>query len=120
MTIIATELGPVAFGHGVSILATSEASMVLMSVGLLGLVEIRATPLRVQINLSEDGREAIKLIVPDAVVARFRPPNKAELASGGESIVDFETEDTCSINVWILFYSHVAPIGSGKDLGCTD
>lgn len=34
-----------------------------------------------------------------SVVARFRPPNKAELASGGESIVDFEAEDTCSINV---------------------
>lgn len=34
-----------------------------------------------------------------AVVARFRPPNKAELASGGDHIVDFETEDTCSINV---------------------
>lgn len=34
-----------------------------------------------------------------AVVARFRPPNKAELASGGDQIVDFETEDTCSINV---------------------
>ncbi|KAI4274399.1 MAG: hypothetical protein LQ337_003971 [Flavoplaca oasis] len=32
------------------------------------------------------------------VVARFRPPNKAEIASGGETIVDFETEDTCSIN----------------------
>ncbi|CAD6592369.1 MAG: Kinesin heavy chain [Alectoria sarmentosa] len=32
------------------------------------------------------------------VVARFRPPNKAELASGGDQIVDFETEDTCSIN----------------------
>ena len=34
-----------------------------------------------------------------AVVARFRPPNKAELASGGDQIVAFETEDTCSINV---------------------
>lgn len=33
------------------------------------------------------------------VVARFRPPNKAELASGGDQIVDFETDDTCSINV---------------------
>lgn len=33
------------------------------------------------------------------MVARFRPPNKAELASGGDTIVDFETEDTCSINV---------------------
>lgn len=32
------------------------------------------------------------------VVARFRPQNKAELASGGDQIVDFETEDTCSIN----------------------
>ncbi|KAL8997782.1 MAG: hypothetical protein Q9169_003031 [Polycauliona sp. 2 TL-2023] len=32
------------------------------------------------------------------VVARFRPPNKAEIASGGETIVDFDTEDTCSIN----------------------
>ncbi|SLM39242.1 kinesin heavy chain [Lasallia pustulata] len=32
------------------------------------------------------------------VVARFRPPNKAELASGGEQIVDFETDDTCNIS----------------------
>ncbi|KAL8948758.1 MAG: hypothetical protein Q9222_005083 [Ikaeria aurantiellina] len=32
------------------------------------------------------------------VVARFRPPNKAEIASGGETIVDFESEDTCQIN----------------------
>lgn len=32
------------------------------------------------------------------VVARFRPPNKAEIASGGDQIVDFETEDTCRIN----------------------
>ncbi|KAL9127064.1 MAG: hypothetical protein Q9217_003993 [Psora testacea] len=31
------------------------------------------------------------------VVARFRPPNKAELASGGETIVDFDTEETCTI-----------------------
>lgn len=41
-------------------------------------------------------QELIHLCV---VVARFRPPNKAELASGGDQIVDFETEDTCSINV---------------------
>lgn len=33
------------------------------------------------------------------VVARFRPQNKVELASGGEPIVDFETEETCRINV---------------------
>ncbi|KAL8730827.1 MAG: hypothetical protein Q9181_004518 [Wetmoreana brouardii] len=32
------------------------------------------------------------------VVARFRPPNKAEIASGGDTIVGFETEDTCHIN----------------------
>lgn len=33
------------------------------------------------------------------VVARFRPPNRAEIANGGESIVSFESEDTCSLNV---------------------
>ncbi|KAJ4381784.1 Kinesin heavy chain [Didymella sp. IMI 355093] len=32
------------------------------------------------------------------VVARFRPQNKVEIASGGEPIVDFKSEDTCSIN----------------------
>ncbi|KAL3464568.1 kinesin-domain-containing protein [Aspergillus heterothallicus] len=32
------------------------------------------------------------------VVARFRPQNKVELASGGQPIVDFENEQTCSIN----------------------
>ncbi|KAF2659859.1 kinesin-domain-containing protein [Lophiostoma macrostomum CBS 122681] len=31
------------------------------------------------------------------VVARFRPQNKIEIASGGEPIVEFKTEDTCSI-----------------------
>ncbi|KAE9986342.1 hypothetical protein EG327_004389 [Venturia inaequalis] len=31
------------------------------------------------------------------VVARFRPQNKLEIASGGQPIVHFETEDTCSI-----------------------
>ncbi|KAF2138021.1 uncharacterized protein K452DRAFT_301401 [Aplosporella prunicola CBS 121167] len=31
------------------------------------------------------------------VVARFRPQNKIEIASGGEPIVKFETEDTCNI-----------------------
>lgn len=34
-----------------------------------------------------------------AVVARFRPPNKTEIAAGGEPIVDFDSEDTCRINV---------------------
>ncbi|KAI8935542.1 Kinesin heavy chain [Plenodomus lindquistii] len=31
------------------------------------------------------------------VVARFRPQNKVEIASGGEPIVDFNSEDTCTI-----------------------
>ncbi|KAI9737449.1 MAG: Kinesin heavy chain [Cirrosporium novae-zelandiae] len=31
------------------------------------------------------------------VVARFRPQNKVELASGGEPVVNFETDDTCSL-----------------------
>ncbi|KAH7083269.1 P-loop containing nucleoside triphosphate hydrolase protein [Paraphoma chrysanthemicola] len=31
------------------------------------------------------------------VVARFRPQNKIEIASGGEPIVDFNSEDTCTI-----------------------
>ncbi|KAF9700015.1 hypothetical protein EKO04_001365 [Ascochyta lentis] len=31
------------------------------------------------------------------VVARFRPQNKIEIASGGEPIVDFKSDDTCSI-----------------------
>lgn len=33
------------------------------------------------------------------MVARFRPQNKVELASGGEPIVEFEGNDTCRINV---------------------
>ncbi|KAI9706110.1 MAG: Kinesin heavy chain [Candelina mexicana] len=32
------------------------------------------------------------------VVARFRPQNKIELASGGEPIVAFQTEDTCHLD----------------------
>ncbi|KAI5300318.1 hypothetical protein KEM56_002548 [Ascosphaera pollenicola] len=32
------------------------------------------------------------------VVARFRPQNKVELASGGEPVVEFESDDTCRIN----------------------
>ncbi|KAI9672302.1 MAG: Kinesin heavy chain [Alyxoria varia] len=31
------------------------------------------------------------------VVARFRPPNKVEEANGGESVVEFNTEDTCNV-----------------------
>ena len=33
------------------------------------------------------------------VVARFRPQNKVELASGGQPIVTFPDDDTCAINV---------------------
>lgn len=32
-------------------------------------------------------------------MARFRPQNKIEIASGGEPIVDFNSEDTCTIQV---------------------
>ncbi|CAG8075983.1 unnamed protein product [Penicillium nalgiovense] len=32
------------------------------------------------------------------VVARFRPQNKIELSSGGKPIVEFENEESCSIN----------------------
>ena len=49
--------------------------------------------------LSNDCSANNRADVSFAVVARFRPPNKAELANGGDQIVDFETEDTCSINV---------------------
>ncbi|KAF2149307.1 kinesin-domain-containing protein [Myriangium duriaei CBS 260.36] len=31
------------------------------------------------------------------VVARFRPQNKIELASGGGTVVEFESEDTCNV-----------------------
>lgn len=34
-----------------------------------------------------------------AVVARFRPQNKIEIASGGEPIVEFKSDDTCTIQV---------------------
>jgi hypothetical protein len=33
------------------------------------------------------------------VVARFRPQNKIELASGGQPIVSFDGEDTCTVDV---------------------
>ncbi|RYO76070.1 hypothetical protein DL762_002794 [Monosporascus cannonballus] len=32
------------------------------------------------------------------VVARFRPQNKVELASGGQPIVNFQGDDTCTVN----------------------
>jgi kinesin family protein 5 len=33
------------------------------------------------------------------VVARFRPQNRTEIELGGEPIVKFESEDTCSLDV---------------------
>ena len=33
------------------------------------------------------------------VVARFRPQNRTEVELGGEPIVKFESEDTCSLDV---------------------
>jgi kinesin family protein 5 len=33
------------------------------------------------------------------VVARFRPQNRIELESGGQPIVKFDGEDTCTIEV---------------------
>jgi hypothetical protein len=38
-------------------------------------------------------------IYSSTVVARFRPQNKLEIASGGEPIVQFATEETCSLQV---------------------
>ena len=58
-----------------------------------------------------------------AVVARFRPPNKAELASGGDQIVAFETEDTCSINVRKASVPYIedkpSRLGKGSGYECT-
>lgn len=38
------------------------------------------------------------------VVARFRPQNKIEIAQGGEPIVQFESDETCKLDVslWLL------------------
>lgn len=37
------------------------------------------------------------------VVARFRPQNRIEVAEGGQPIVEFETEDTCRLDVSIPY-----------------
>jgi len=36
------------------------------------------------------------------VVARFRPQNRIEVGEGGQPIVEFESEDTCKLDVCIL------------------
>jgi kinesin family protein 5 len=33
------------------------------------------------------------------VVARFRPQNRTEIELGGQPIVEFESEDTCRLDV---------------------
>ncbi|OJJ45567.1 hypothetical protein ASPZODRAFT_17017 [Penicilliopsis zonata CBS 506.65] len=53
------------------------------------------------------------------VVARFRPQNKVELASGGEPIVDFENEQSCKINsregISAFTFDRVFPMGSRQN-----
>ncbi|MCJ1356993.1 MAG: Kinesin heavy chain [Icmadophila ericetorum] len=49
-------------------------------------------------NVAEENLNIQVIIEKSDFVARFRPPNKAEIASGGETIVQFDTEDTCTIN----------------------
>lgn len=46
----------------------------------------------------------------DTVVARFRPQNKIELANGGEPIVEFDSEDTCKINVNLKAFFSPSPL----------
>lgn len=46
-----------------------------------------------------DASPAADLDLHSIVVARFRPQNKIELANGGEPVVDFPSDDTCTINV---------------------
>lgn len=36
------------------------------------------------------------------VVARFRPQNRVEIESGGKPIVRFDSEDTCTLDVYTL------------------
>ena len=44
-------------------------------------------------------RQAVSANVYTVVVARFRPQNKVEQSSGGNSIVEFEGQQSCMINV---------------------
>lgn len=40
------------------------------------------------------------------VVARFRPQNRTEIGLGGLPIVDFESDDTCRLDVCFQMWSH--------------
>jgi kinesin family member 5 len=42
------------------------------------------------------------------VVARFRPQNRTEIELGGQPIVAFESEDTCSLDVGCTIYKTAA------------
>ena len=50
-----------------------------------------------------------------AVVARFRPQNKIEIASGGQPIVAFDSEDTCRIQVRCEDEMASSPSRNGTD-----
>lgn len=85
--------------HGVSKLESRKLrSCWLTHWDGLAAVLVRGTPSRV-CQLRKYPRSFNFKLTLGPVVARFRPPNKAEIASGGETIVDFETDDTCQINV---------------------
>lgn len=38
------------------------------------------------------------------VVARFRPQNRVELDSGGKPIVNFDSEESCTVDVGSRFH----------------
>ncbi len=49
-----------------------------------------------QVSTTETSIRQLTILI---VVARFRPQNKIELASDGKPIVEFQSKDTCSIQV---------------------
>ena len=51
------------------------------------------------------------------VVARFRPQNRTEIELGGQPIVRFETEDTCSLDVCVLHVLRRFVLGA--DITCS-
>lgn len=87
----------IALRHGVS--AVVDWNEAATDMDIPGARRMQVTQLKVGRFYEVSSWLVQELILFCAVVARFRPPNKAELACGGDSIVDFETEDTCSINV---------------------
>lgn len=43
------------------------------------------------------------------VVARFRPQNRIEIESGGKPIVTFDSDDTCTLDVYIALLCSILP-----------